>query len=99
MCRHYPRKYFDKRVRLRVYEKLSADERIKCGSLLDNVADNKTNKNKSKWSHIIDLLCDIMDPYYVAWVVGIVLSSPVSLALIVALCQLLKVVDILLVVP
>ncbi|XP_065916546.1 ryanodine receptor 2-like isoform X2 [Dysidea avara] len=74
--RHYPRKYFDKRIRLRVYEKLSPDERIKCGRMFDTVVEGKTKKKLSKRSQIFDLLCDIIDPYYAVWVVGVVLSSP-----------------------
>ena len=79
ICRHYPRKYFDKRVRLRVYEKLSPEERIKYGCTLDSVVEGRTKKKLSKRSQIFDLLCDIIDPYYVIWMVGVVLSSPVRL--------------------
>jgi len=61
-----------------VYEKLSPDERIKSGCMLDTVVEGKMNKKLSKWSQIFDLLCDIIDPYYVIWMMGVVLSSPVS---------------------
>ena len=46
--------------------------------MLDAVVEGKMNQKLSKWSQIFDLLCDIIDPYYVLWMVGVVLSSPVS---------------------
>ena len=76
--RHYPRKYFDKRVRHRVYEKLSGEEKVKCGKWIGGIVDDKPKETvTSKWTQIMDLLGNIIDPYYTIWTIGVVLSSPV----------------------
>ena len=62
-----------------MYEKLTAEEKVKCGKWMGGIVDDKPKEAVSRWRQIQDLLSNIIDPYYTIWTVGIVLSSPVRL--------------------
>ena len=67
-------------MRHRVYEKLTAEEKVKCGKWIGGIVDDKPKEiASSKWTQIMDLLGNIIDPYYTIWTIGVVLSSPVRL--------------------
>ena len=62
-----------------MYEKLTAEEKVKCGKWMGGIVDEKPKEVASRWKQIQDLLSNIIDPYYTVWSIGIVLSSPVRL--------------------
>ena len=68
-------------MRHRVYEKLTAEEKVKCGKWIGGIVDDKPTAVASRWKQILDLLSNIIDPYYTIWTIGIVLSSPVRFIL------------------
>ena len=72
-------------MRHRVYEKLTCEEKGKCGKWIGGIVDDKPKETASKWTQIMDLLSNVIDPYYTIWVIGIVLSSPVRTDIILSL--------------
>ena len=61
-----------------MYEKLSGEDKVKCGKWIGGIVDDKPKETAtSKWTQIMDLLGNITDPYYTIWTIGVVLSSPV----------------------
>ena len=62
-----------------MYEKLSCEEKVKCKNWIGGIVDDKPKEITSKWKQIMNLLNNIIDPYYTIWTVGVVISSPVRL--------------------
>ena len=62
-----------------MYEKLTSEEKVKCRKWMGGIVDDKPQEPTSRQKQILNLLSDIIDPYYTIWTIGVVLSSPVRL--------------------